>query len=167
MSVTINYSKNSKNKLSGNIVLFVNEKFNTSNLNKHTSKDELSYINDLLKNHDLKKNILVFELNSKKKIILISVKKELKSFDIENLGAELYNKVNYEKKSEYLIIADSLPDNKKNFVGFFLHGLRLKAYEFNKYKTKTQARIEAYFEEFKARQFDVLQEAQVKLENRF
>ena len=34
----------------------------------------------LLKTSDLKKNIFVFEVNSKKKIILISIKKNLKTF---------------------------------------------------------------------------------------
>ena len=63
MSIKITYSKKSKSKLSINTVLFVNEKFNTSNLKRYISKDELSYINDLLKTSDLKKNIFVYEVN--------------------------------------------------------------------------------------------------------
>ena len=67
MSIKITYSKKSKSKLSINTVLFVNEKFNTSNLKKFITSTELTYINDLLKTSDLKKNIFVYELNSKKK----------------------------------------------------------------------------------------------------
>ena len=67
MSVKISYSKKTINKPSANIVLFVNEKFNTSNVKKYLSNNELSYINDLLKTSDLKKNIFVYEVNSKKK----------------------------------------------------------------------------------------------------
>ena len=32
-----------------------------------------------------------------KKIILISIKKDLKTFDTENLGAEFYGRINLEK----------------------------------------------------------------------
>ena len=36
-------------------------------------------ISDLLKNSDLKKDILVFNINSKKTIYLVSIKKDLKT----------------------------------------------------------------------------------------
>jgi len=71
MSVKIYYSNKTPNKSSSNLVLFVDDKFNITNLKKHLSSTELSYINDLLKNNDLKKNMFLFEINSKKKIILI------------------------------------------------------------------------------------------------
>ena len=67
MSVKINYSKITNNKPSANVVLFTNEKFKISALNKFLSIAEYKYISDLLKNSDLKKNLLVFELTSKKK----------------------------------------------------------------------------------------------------
>ena len=75
MSVEINYSNKTINNSSSNLVLFSNEKFNIDGLKKNLSTFEYSYINDLLKTSDHKKNILAFELNSKKKIILISIKK--------------------------------------------------------------------------------------------
>ena len=67
MSVKIYYSNKTPNKSSSNLVLFVDDKFNITNLKKHLSSTELSYINDLLKNNDLKKNMFLFEINSKKK----------------------------------------------------------------------------------------------------
>ncbi len=67
MSIKINYPKKSISKISANLVLFSNDKFNISNLKKYLSKSEFSYINDLLKTSDLKKNLFVFEVNSKKK----------------------------------------------------------------------------------------------------
>ena len=140
MSVKIDYSNKSAKDLSANTVLFVDEKFNTKNIIKYLSNSEISYINDLLKTSDLKKNILIFEFNSKKKIILISIKKDLKSFDIENLGAELYGRINYGKNSEYYINSDSVVSKQKKFISHFLHGLKLKSYEFTKYKTKKETR---------------------------
>ena len=67
MPINISYSNKLKVNLTDNIVLFVNEKFNTNNLKNYVNNNELSYVNDLLKNSDLKKNILIFEINSKKK----------------------------------------------------------------------------------------------------
>ncbi len=66
MPVKINYSKS--NKLpSVNQVLFSDDIFNIKNLRKYLSNSEFDYINDLLKTSDLKKNLFVFEVNSKKK----------------------------------------------------------------------------------------------------
>ena len=124
MSININYLKKNSSDFSSNLVLFSNEKFNISNLKKYLTSSEFSYINDLLKTYDLKKNLFVFEVSSKKKIILVSIKNNLKKAEMENLGAEFYGKVNYGKKSEYFIVSDSVI-SKQNFLGHFLHGLKL------------------------------------------
>ena len=141
MSIKINYSSKTYNKSSDNIVLFSNEKFNITNLEKYLSKSEYSYIQDLLKTSDLKKNLFVFEVNSKKKIVLVSIKNNLKSSDIENLGAEFYGRINYGKNSEYFVISDSIIGKQSNFLGHFLHGLKLKSYEFKKYLSKKETRV--------------------------
>jgi leucyl aminopeptidase len=141
MTIKINYSNKAISKSSANLVLFTDEKFNINNLKKYISKTEFTYIKDLLKTSDLKKSIFVFEINSKKKIILISIKKEIKNFDIENLGAQFYSYINYGKNSEYFVNSDSLTSKHENLIGHFLHGLKLKSYEFNKYKTKKETRL--------------------------
>ncbi len=141
MTVQINYKNSAFKNTPKNLVLFVDEKFNASPLKKLISSSEFNYISDLLKTSDLKKNLFVFEVNSKKKIVLISIKSKLKTFDIENLGAEFYGRVNYGKNSEYFINSDSIVGKHENFIGHFLHGVKLKSYEFNKYKTKKEKRI--------------------------
>ena len=141
MSVQINYKNSSSKKTSINHVLFVDEKFNISSLKKHISNTEFSYISDLLKTTDLKKKLLIFEINSKKSIILVSIKKDLKTSKIENLGAELYDYINKTKKSVYSINTDTINSKIENFIGYFLHGLKLKSYEFNKYKSKKNTKI--------------------------
>ena len=67
MSIKINYSNKAVSKSSGNTVLFTDDKFSINAQKKNLSKSEFSYINDLLKTSDLKKNLFVFEVNSKKK----------------------------------------------------------------------------------------------------
>ena len=141
MTIKINYLKKTTTKSTGNIILFTDEKFSTNGLKKNLSNSEFTYINDLLKSNDQKKKLFVFEVNSKKKIVLISAKKDSKRFDIENLGAEFYSRINYGKNSEYFINTDSLTIKHENFIGYFLHGLKLKSYEFNKYKTKKKTRL--------------------------
>ena len=140
MSINIKYLNNIGSNKSANLVLFSNEKYNLNNLKKYFSNTEFSYVSDILKTSDLKKNLLVFKLNSKKKIILISIKNNIKTSDIENLGAEFFGQVNHGKNSEYFIISDSIVGKINNFLGHFLHGLKLKSYEFKKYKTKKEIR---------------------------
>ena len=107
MSIKINYSKKIKKTLN-NLVLFTGEKFKINNLKKYLSTSEFSYINDLLKNNEAKKKLLIFDINSKKKIILISVKKNPKISEVENLGAEFYGKINNSKKNMFKIRSNSL-----------------------------------------------------------
>ena len=138
MSIKINYKNSTLKNPSNNQVLFVDEKFNINPLKKYLSNSEFSYISDLLKTSDLNKNLFVFEVSSKKKIVLISIKDNSKISDIESLGAEFYGRINYGKNSEYFINSDSIISKNKNFLGHFLYGLKLKSYKFNKYKTKKE-----------------------------
>ena len=103
MSIEINYKNSDPKKMATNIVLFTDEKFNINGLKKYLSNLEFSYISDLLKNSDFKKDLLFFEINSKKIIFLVSIKKDLKTSDIESLGAKFHEYVNYDKKNDYLI----------------------------------------------------------------
>ena len=68
MSIKINYSKK-KQLTNPRVILsfFADEKFSINGLKKYLSNSEFSYISDLLKTSDLKKNLFVFEVNSKKK----------------------------------------------------------------------------------------------------
>ena len=136
MSIAINYSTKFANKTSSNLVLFVDEKFNIIQLKKNISISDYSYISDLLKNSDLKKDILVFNINSKKTIYLVSIKKDLKTSDIESLGAKFHSHINYDKNDDYSINLDTINNKTENLAAYFLHGLKLKSYEFNFYKSK-------------------------------
>ena len=141
MTIKINYSKKTSSKPSTNVVLFTDEKFNINSVKNKVSNQEYFYLNDLLKKRDLKKSLLVFEVSSKKKIILISIKKNLEISDIENLGAEFHNYINYSKADDYFVNSDSISDKFENFIGHFLHGLKLKSYKFNLYKSKQDKKL--------------------------
>ena len=67
MTIKINYSKKQLNKSSSHLVFFSNEKLKLNHLKNNLSDAEFAYINNLLKNADLKKRIFIFEINYKKK----------------------------------------------------------------------------------------------------
>ena len=98
MTVQIYYNNSISKNSSTNVVLFVDEKFNINGLKKYISNYEFSYISDLLKNSNLKKDLLVFKINSKKTIFLVSIKKDIKTSDIENLGAKFHGYIDFDKK---------------------------------------------------------------------
>ena len=141
MNIQINYKFNNIKKNSNNIVLFVDENFNISELKKFIIKSDFSYISDLLKTSDLKKSILVFKINSKKTIFLISIKKDIKISDVESLGAKFHGHIDYNQRNDYIINLDTINSKIENFAGYFLHGLKLKSYEFNIYKSKKEKKV--------------------------
>jgi leucyl aminopeptidase len=142
MTIHINYKSITKNRSSSNKALFLNEKFEVENLKTMFEVPEVSFISKMIRKMDNKKNFVLFDLNLNEKIILIFVKKNLKSADVENLGAEFchFIKTNFLSKVE--LNSDTIkPKTDKEFLGRFLHGLKLKSYEFNIYKSKKEKKI--------------------------
>ena len=86
MSVQINYKAGPFKKKSSNLVLFVDENFNITGLKKLISNGEYSFIGDLLAINDKKKKIIAYDLNSKRRIILISIKKKLRPLKLRAWG---------------------------------------------------------------------------------
>ncbi len=136
MSVEINYKKKKPDKVLSNHILFIDEKFNILSLKKHISGSEFSLISDLIKTKNLKKKIISFDVSSKKKIILVSIKKNISNSEAENLGAKFYDLFRDLKKNQFKLNSDTISSISKNIVGHFLHGLKLKSYRFDKYKSK-------------------------------
>ena len=138
MSVQVIYINKAKSTSSEVIALFADEKFQIKNLSASFSKNEFSYIEKILKNKkDTKENIFSFNLSDKSTIILISIKKNLKGSDVEALGAQLYNFVKKDNIKDLSIYSESINNKpEKDFIGRFMHGLKLKSYEFNIYKSK-------------------------------
>tara|TARA_B100000886_G_scaffold15922_1_gene10189 strand:+ start:183 stop:1637 length:1455 start_codon:yes stop_codon:yes gene_type:complete len=138
MTVQINYKSNNVKKTSGNLVLFIDDKINISSLKKEITKSEYAYISDLIDINDKKKEILTYDISSKRKIILIVIKKNLTVSESESLGAKFYDYFKDNKKYNFTINTDTNPSKLKNFIAYFLHGLRLKSYNFEKYKSKKE-----------------------------
>ena len=69
MKIEINFKNRVSDQSTGNLILFVDEKFNITGLKKVLVNTEYSYISDLIKSEDKKKKILTFDISSKKKNI--------------------------------------------------------------------------------------------------
>ena len=143
MSVQVLYKNKAKSSNSGVIALFAEDKFQLKNTSSFLSRNETSYVEKILKNKkNTKENIISFNINEKTNLILISLKKGLKGSDVENLGAEFYNFIKKNLFKDVSIISESLKAKPgKDFIGRFMHGLKLKSYEFNIYKSKKTKNI--------------------------
>ena len=141
MIININYNKAINNKLITNYALFSRENYNTNNLKNYFSNLEIAAIKEIIKNTNLKKNIISFNINSKKKLFLINIKKNLNNYEIESLGAEFYEFIKDLSIKNLFINMQTLEKENKNFISYFLHGLKLKSYEFNIYKSLKKEKI--------------------------
>ena len=78
-------------------------------------------------------------MNPSQKIILIKLKKNQSSLENEKIGAKFFN---YTKLNLFFSVAFfeqnifQIKSNSKYFFDEFILGVKLKSYEFNKYKTK-------------------------------
>ena len=123
-----------------NYLLFSNENFKVYGLDKISLKSQSNHINKTIASNIHKdKNFLIFNINSNQRIVLVKIKNNQSSLDNETKGAELYSFI----KSNLIFNLSMLEGNilsadikNKNFISEFLHGIELKSYEFNKYKTK-------------------------------
>ncbi len=138
MSVQVIYKNKTKLSGSGVTALFGDDRFQIKNLSAYFSKNETSYIEKILKNKkNTKENIISFNLNPISTVIIIFIKKNIKGSGVENLGAQFYNFIKKNKIQNLSIHSESIKSKPgKDFIGRFVHGLKLKSYEFNIYKTK-------------------------------
>ena len=142
MTVQVSHINKANIKSSYNQVIFINKNLDINNLKKDFTRDERIFIKDILKKKNNKKGIFLFNVSSKKKLILIPVKEDLDETGVENLGAEFYNFIKKNLIYDFSINFDSLKiKTSKNFLERFLHGLKLKSHEFNFYKSKNEEKI--------------------------
>ena len=143
MIIKINYKKSINNKSLSNYAVFTNDNYNIHDLKSFFTTSEIISIKEILKNSDLSKNIISLNLNSKKSIIILNLKKNVDNYEIENLGAEFYEFLKNTSVKNLLLNSITLKNQNKNFISYFLHGFKLRSYEFNIYKSnKNQKKLD-------------------------
>ena len=141
MIININYNKSTNNKSILNYALFLSDNYNTQELKNFFSLSEINLIKEMIKNSNLTKNIISFNLNSSKRIFLINVKKNINNNEIEILGAEFYEYIKDFSLKNLIINTLTTKKENENFISHFLHGLKLRSYEFNIYKSNKDKKI--------------------------
>ena len=145
MATKISFKKNFKEKNIRNYVLFTDENFRIRGLSKLSISSQANLINKTIKFQNSKgKNILLFNINSDQKIILVKIKNDQSTLENEKKGAEFYEFVNSNSILNSTLLENNIKDSSsknKYFINEFLHGLKLKSYEFNKYITKKNLKL--------------------------
>tara|TARA_B100000131_G_scaffold206060_1_gene198184 strand:- start:1939 stop:3390 length:1452 start_codon:yes stop_codon:yes gene_type:complete len=140
MSLKINYIDKKKNP-SKNRAIFVNSNIKITEFNGKLDQKSINKIINFLKKNKNFKDDKIISLNEDfdQKIILIILKKSKTELDFEKLGAKF---LDFLKKNEiYEIYIDTFNIQKKDKINInsFVHGVELKSYEFNLYKTSKQS----------------------------
>ena len=135
MIVKEKYTKSAKfDKLSGAIIFFADKNFNIKNINTFLDASQKNTFKKNL-NKNNKKKIFSFDISHDQKIVIFSQKNNSESF--EKNGAELYEFLKNENLTKIHIIGESIENqNKVKLLHELIHGMKLKSYLFDKYKSK-------------------------------
>tara|TARA_B100000963_G_scaffold361275_1_gene395888 strand:- start:179 stop:1633 length:1455 start_codon:yes stop_codon:yes gene_type:complete len=128
------------NNLSGAIVFFADKHFNVKNVNNFLNSSQKNLLKKISKNNSQIKKVFSFDLNSNQKIVIFSEKNNKNSF--EKNGAELYQFFKNEGITKINVIGESIDSqNKVKSLHELVHGMKLKSYLFDKYKSKKNTKI--------------------------
>ena len=136
MTVQVIYKNRANLPNKGVFAIFTDENFKIIKNNKLLPKNEIVFLTNILKSKSKKKKIISLDLSSGKTLILISMKKNNTLNDFENLGSSFYDFIISNGFKSLNILTDSLNNNVTEISSRFVHGLKLKSYEFVKYKSK-------------------------------
>ena len=142
MSLKILYKKSISEAQIKNHVLFADENFKINGLSKLLLGKKKDQINTTINsNKSKKKEFIIFNHSPAQKVILIKIKKVQTSTENEKNGANFYNFIKSNLITDLTFTDNNINETQiknKNFLDEFLHGMQLKSYEFNKYKTKKE-----------------------------
>ena len=142
MSIKISLKTNISEKQIKNFVLFSDSEFTINGLSKTLLSKQSAYITKIIKSNKSKnQNFLIFNLNSFQKVILIKLTNSKSSIDNEKNGAEFYKLIKTNSLFDLTFFDKNVQEtnrNNKALLDEFFHGVKLKSYEFNKYKSKNK-----------------------------
>ena len=145
MSIKIRLKNSVNQKSVKNFIFFTNQDFKIKALNKLPVSQEANLINKSILSNKIKdKDFLFFNINADQKVILIKVKNDVLSLKNEERGANFYNFIKSNSFMNLTFFEENIKElnlKNKHFFFYFIHGLELKSYTFNKYKTKKEKKI--------------------------
>ncbi len=117
-------------------LLFSDPKGNIDGLSKYFNFQEKSFIQKKIKNKKKDDKFLLFSLNDSLEIIIAFLDDKLSEVKTENLGAELFILINKNNLEKITILNNNIKFQNSNLIEFLAHGIKLKSYTFEKYKSK-------------------------------
>ena len=144
MSIKISLKKNISNNQVKNYVLFCDENLKIYGFDKISIGKYHSDIKKLLSFEKLdKKDFLFFNINPFQKIILVKLKKSQSSVQNEKIGGKFFDYVKSNSFLNLTFLMKNIKEITKNkiFLDEFVHGIKIKSYEFKKYKSNVKKMI--------------------------
>ena len=143
MSVQVVYKNKAKSSLSGTVVVFVDDKYKIYSSNILLNKKEILYLNNIIKIRKNDKNkLFTVDINENKSALIISYGKNNSIHTFETLGAKFFEFL--EKNSfKNILVSDTsiFTKNASQLLNHFIHGLKLKSYKFQTYKSKKAKKL--------------------------
>jgi len=126
---------------SKNVLIFCDQNFNSINIDTYFSPKKVLEIVKNIKNAksiDKNQDCIIFNIHPNQKIIAAKILKNYISSDIEKKGAQIYEFLKKNNINEINLLEKNINSIGKNnsFIDEFIFGIKLKSYEFNKYKSK-------------------------------
>ena len=119
--------------------IFCDKDFNLFGLSKYFKSQEITYIKKFILLNKNKKDILIYDIRPNHKIILIKINEISSRIKNEKLGGKAFKAIKINEILEINILQDNISKilvKNVSFISEFLHGLQLKSYSFDKYKSK-------------------------------
>ena len=139
MAINLKYFNKIKEKDTKNIVLFSSKENKIYGKNISIIGNELSNINKIIKSSEMNdEEIFYFNIDVRKKIILVKINERNSSLENEKIGAKFFDFIKKNKFTNLTFFEKNYLEISKNssFIEEFIHGSDLKSYEFLKYKKK-------------------------------
>jgi len=142
MTIRINYKKNIHKGVS---VVFYKDPAKPMDPLENFSSIEIKNIREnIVKLQKKKKDIIIFNVNPNQVIVAIKINHQSLLLDYEKMGAKFYEflslekieTINFDQKNIFKIFKNNL-----NFFLRFIYGIKLKSYNFSKYKTGINKKI--------------------------
>ena len=140
MILKINYPAKFLNSLAKNIAFFLKKETKNSELAKIIGdKSLVSSLEKLKKDENFTKKKIITSIDKSidKKLIVIWVDQNLSSHEIEKLGAKFFDFLKNNLIEDVTIFGPSLGSNNYKLEEF-IHGMQLKSYSFDIYKSSKQ-----------------------------
>ena len=143
MSVQVVYKNKVKSSISGTVVLFVDDKYKINPPNNLINSNEILFLNKILKTKKNNKiKIFTVNINEKKSVLIICYEKKNTINDFEKLGASCFEYIEKNSLNSILINNTSiLVKNANQLLDHFIHGMNLKSYKFQTYKSKKNKKL--------------------------